>query len=175
MNIRAIYNGLLLFSTIYYHLPLLSLPPSPSFYSFPPHNNPSRLYQFAIVRDISRDLLFQPSLRLTGTRYLKSLPRNERTDSFSRDASLPLAISSTENLTIFLSLFLFLPAISLSLHLFRVEEDSSLLPTYFYHRCTNLPINPYERVVTRTRVFESRLFRVRRREGERPAAPKGHG
>lgn len=130
MNIRAIYNGLLLFSTIYYHLPLLSLPPSPSFYSFPPHNNPSRLYQFAIVRDISRDLLFQPSLRLTGTRYLKSLPRNERTDSFSRDASLPLAISSTENLTIFLSLFLFLPAISLIVY---ICFESKRIPLFFLH------------------------------------------
>lgn len=45
---------------------------------------PSRLYQFAIVRDISlRYLLFQPSLRLTGTRYLK-LPRPERKSVFKR-------------------------------------------------------------------------------------------
>lgn len=172
MNIRAIYNGLLLFSTIYYHPPL-----SPSFYSFPPHNNPSRLYQFAIVRDISRDLLFQPSLRLTGTRYLKSLPRNERTDSFSTDAS---AISSTEDLTISYHPLSHPPRyhpspVSLhSLRLFLVGEDSSLLPSFVQvYSCTNVPINPYERVVARTRVFESRLFR--RREGERPVAPKGHG
>lgn len=42
--------------------PITAFHPSPDFYSFSPHNNPSRLYQFAIVRDISRDLLFQPSL-----------------------------------------------------------------------------------------------------------------
>lgn len=172
MNIRAIYNGLLLFSTIYYHPP-----PSPSFYSFPPHNNPSRLYQFAIVRDISRDLLFQPSLRLTGTRYLKSLPRNERTDSFSTDAS---AISSTEDLTIsYPSLTPRDITLRRLVYIRYVCFESErillcLLPSFVQvYSCTNVPINPYERVVARTRVFESRLFR--RREGERPVAPKGHG
>lgn len=136
---------------------------------------PSRLYQFAIVRDISpRYLLFQPSLRLTGTRYLKS-PRPERKSVFKRRGNF-----SPNDLTILPPPVPSFGSVGYT-SACNLESNKRIPPSILSTNLCTRFLFLYKSVSTDRpgRGFESRLFRVVRattREGERPVArSKGHG